>query len=116
MLYVTIIYFSRYDSAVQQLYHGIRCSQCGLRFTGANLDKYSYHLDWHFRQNRRGKDDQTIAQYRAWYFLLPVSFNISYLYRPIHLICLINILANNSTLNSQTLHSIRVLSQSLKRY
>ena len=66
----------RNNGVVNMLYHGVRCSQCGLRFTSANLDKYSIHLDWHFRQNRKGKDDLTLSRFRAWYFSLPVSSKI----------------------------------------
>ena len=30
--------------------------------------KYRQHLDWHFRQNRRDKDNTRKAQSREWYY------------------------------------------------
>jgi pre-mRNA cleavage complex 2 protein Pcf11 len=30
--------------------------------------KYSQHLDWHFRQNRRDRDNTRKAQSRKWYY------------------------------------------------
>lgn len=30
--------------------------------------KYSQHLDWHFRQNRRDKDSARHAHSRKWYY------------------------------------------------
>lgn len=30
--------------------------------------KYSQHLDWHFRQNRRDKDSTRTAQSRRYYY------------------------------------------------
>jgi hypothetical protein len=30
--------------------------------------KYSQHLDWHFRQNRRDKDNTRKAQSRKWFY------------------------------------------------
>lgn len=31
---------------------------------------YSQHLDWHFRQNRRGKKNARVANSRKWYYSL----------------------------------------------
>lgn len=51
---------------VARLYSGIQCSSCGVRFPPEQTVKYSQHLDWHFRQNRREKMSARIAQSRRW--------------------------------------------------
>ncbi|CAO1421893.1 unnamed protein product [Diamesa hyperborea] len=53
---------------VELLYIGIQCSSCGLRFPPEQTMKYSQHLDWHFRQNRRERDSQRRAHSRKWYY------------------------------------------------
>jgi pre-mRNA cleavage complex 2 protein Pcf11 len=51
------------------LYSGSQCGSCGVRFPEEQKAKYSDHLDWHFRTNRRGKDGaRTIIQARKWYY------------------------------------------------
>jgi len=58
----------RYPGAIEQLYTGIGCSSCGLRFQSEAVDKYTEHLDWHFRQNRREKEEMKVAKCRQWYY------------------------------------------------
>ncbi|KAL5012400.1 hypothetical protein ScPMuIL_010951 [Solemya velum] len=53
---------------IQRLYTGIQCQTCGMRFAMTNTDKYREHLDWHFRQNRREKDELKITRFRRWYY------------------------------------------------
>ena len=53
---------------VALLYSGIQCSSCGVRFPPEQTMKYSQHLDWHFRQNRRDRDNTRKAQSRKWYY------------------------------------------------
>ncbi|XP_051175876.1 uncharacterized protein LOC127291029 isoform X2 [Leptopilina boulardi] len=51
------------------LYNGMQCSSCGLRYATPELtSRYSLHLDWHFRQNRKGKDSQRKAHSRTFYY------------------------------------------------
>ncbi|XP_050299204.1 pre-mRNA cleavage complex 2 protein Pcf11 isoform X2 [Anthonomus grandis grandis] len=52
------------------LYNGMQCSSCGMRFPPEASMWYSQHLDWHFRQNRRGKKNARVANSRKWYFSL----------------------------------------------
>lgn len=53
----------------KKLYEGIQCSSCGVRFSQDDLaTRYSQHLDWHFRQNRKEKDSARKAHSRAWYY------------------------------------------------
>ncbi|XP_065337867.1 pre-mRNA cleavage complex 2 protein Pcf11-like isoform X1 [Cloeon dipterum] len=59
---------TRQTGAYAGLYCGIQCSTCGLRFAPEQTLKYSQHLDWHFRQNRRDKDSAKKAQSRKWYY------------------------------------------------
>ena len=63
-----------HPGAIQQLYTGIGCSSCGLRFKSDAVDKYTEHLDWHFRQNRREKEEIKVAKYRQWYYDIVVCF------------------------------------------
>ncbi|XP_047121818.1 uncharacterized protein LOC124805343 [Schistocerca piceifrons] len=58
----------RQPALVAQLYSGIQCSSCGVRFPPEHTMKYSQHLDWHFRQNRRERDSTRKAQSRKWYY------------------------------------------------
>lgn len=58
----------RQQAIVDTLYLGIQCSSCGLRFPPEQTMKYSQHLDWHFRQNRRERDSKRRAHFRKWYY------------------------------------------------
>lgn len=50
------------------MFLGMQCSSCGLRFPPEQTVKYSQHLDWHFRQNRRERDLVRKAHSRKWYY------------------------------------------------
>ncbi|XP_015187887.1 PREDICTED: uncharacterized protein LOC107072450 isoform X2 [Polistes dominula] len=50
------------------LYSGMQCSSCGARFAPELATRYSHHLDWHFRQNRRERDTARKAHSRPWYY------------------------------------------------
>ncbi|ODN00140.1 Pre-mRNA cleavage complex 2 protein Pcf11, partial [Orchesella cincta] len=54
--------------AIAQIFTGVQCSQCGLRFPPDQTLRYSQHLDWHFRQNRREKANARKALSRKWYY------------------------------------------------
>lgn len=58
----------RQQAIVDSLYTGIQCGSCGLRFPPEQTTKYSQHLDWHFRQNRRERDSKRKAHSRKWYY------------------------------------------------
>lgn len=58
----------RQPGIIDTLYSGIQCSSCGLRFPPEQTMKYSQHLDWHFRQNRRERDSKRRAHFRKWYY------------------------------------------------
>ena len=70
-------------SAVSALYTGKQCASCSLRFRDS--DKYSQHLDWHFRQNRRAKErsdrktDSSRAHLpsRQWYYPMDQWFQFN---------------------------------------
>lgn len=61
---------TRQSAIVATLYTGMQCSSCGVRFPPEQTVKYSQHLDWHFRQNRRERDTSRKAHARKWYFEL----------------------------------------------
>ena len=62
----------RRPELIDKLYEGLQCTSCSLRF---NIDtseaklKYSKHLDWHFRKNRKNRN-KTVATSREWYYPL----------------------------------------------
>uniref|UniRef100_A0A182PRR4 Pre-mRNA cleavage complex 2 protein Pcf11 n=1 Tax=Anopheles epiroticus TaxID=199890 RepID=A0A182PRR4_9DIPT len=58
----------RQAAIVHQLFSGMQCSSCGVRFPPEQTMKYSQHLDWHFRQNRRDRDSARKAHSRKWYY------------------------------------------------
>uniref|UniRef100_A0A1Q3FY43 Pre-mRNA cleavage complex 2 protein Pcf11 n=1 Tax=Culex tarsalis TaxID=7177 RepID=A0A1Q3FY43_CULTA len=58
----------RQAAIVSQLFCGMQCSSCGVRFPPEQTMKYSQHLDWHFRQNRRDRDSARKAHSRKWYY------------------------------------------------
>ncbi|XP_058455421.1 uncharacterized protein LOC131432880 [Malaya genurostris] len=58
----------RQTAIVAQLFCGMQCSSCGVRFPPEQTMKYSQHLDWHFRQNRRDRDSARKAHSRKWYY------------------------------------------------
>ncbi|XP_055310465.1 uncharacterized protein LOC129573660 isoform X2 [Sitodiplosis mosellana] len=53
---------------ISALFSGSQCSCCGVRFPLEQTIKYSQHLDWHYRQNRRERDSARRAQSRKWYY------------------------------------------------
>lgn len=53
---------------IELLFSGMQCSSCGVRFPSEQTTKYSQHLDWHFRQNRRDRDSARKAHSRRWYY------------------------------------------------
>ncbi|KAJ3099961.1 hypothetical protein HDU97_002633 [Phlyctochytrium planicorne] len=62
----------KYPGLAQILLHDIlelQCKQCGLRYfkSKEGQAKMQTHLDWHFRQNRRAKDQGRKAFSREWY-------------------------------------------------
>ncbi|XP_068144812.1 pre-mRNA cleavage complex 2 protein Pcf11 isoform X2 [Drosophila tropicalis] len=59
---------TRQTAVVATLYLGMQCSSCGVRFPPEQTIKYSQHLDWHFRQNRRDRDTNRKATSRRWYY------------------------------------------------
>jgi len=49
---------------------------CGQRFNVEDDQKseiYKNHLDWHFRQNKKDKDDTKIARCKKWFYGTNVS-------------------------------------------
>lgn len=66
----------RHSSIINALYSGIQCSSCGIRFPLEQTIKYSQHLDWHFRENRRERDSARRAPMRKLY--LPLSEWLQY--------------------------------------
>lgn len=56
----------RQPGLVALLHSGTPCSSCGIRFTPEETMKYRQHLDWHFRQNRRQKQQNS----RSWLYSL----------------------------------------------
>ena len=60
------------DYLIKQLYRGLQCTSCSLRFdvqSKEGKEKYSTHLDWHFRKNRRNRN-KTVNLRRDWYYPL----------------------------------------------
>ena len=69
------------QSLIDSLYSGRQCTNCSLRFdnrTEKGKATYSAHLDWHFRQNRRVRDNsfKTSHLNRDWY--LPLDLWLKY--------------------------------------
>ena len=61
---------------IQRIYAGIQCTTCGVRFVlddEEKTEKYREHLDWHFRQKRREKDETKVSRNRHWYYGVNVS-------------------------------------------
>lgn len=58
----------RQPAIISALYSGTQCSSCGIRFPLEQTKKYSEHLDWHYRQNRREKDAARQVQRRNLYY------------------------------------------------
>lgn len=72
---ISIVFsFRRYAPIVRSLYQErIQCSTCGMRFVVGDQQKYSQHLDWHFKQNRLEKNPGRLMS-RPWYFAAEVNF------------------------------------------
>ena len=75
----------RYSDAVESLYSEMKlqCQQCGFRYhdTPEGHKKMSTHLDWHFRQNRKGKEKTKTTHSRDWF----LSETVNTIYRLIFL-------------------------------
>lgn len=61
-------FYSKQPAISAALYSGMQCSSCGARFAPELATRYSHHLDWHFRQNRRERDSARKAHSRPWYY------------------------------------------------
>ncbi|KAH8297241.1 hypothetical protein KR044_008570 [Drosophila immigrans] len=59
---------TRQSAVIATLYLGMQCSSCGVRFPPEQTIKYSQHLDWHFRQNRRERDSTRKATSKRWFY------------------------------------------------
>ncbi|KAI8441176.1 hypothetical protein MSG28_009410 [Choristoneura fumiferana] len=59
---------SKQAALISKLYGGMQCSGCGARFPPEHTVRYSQHLDWHFRQNRRERDSARRAHSRDWHY------------------------------------------------
>ncbi|GLV35194.1 Pcf11 cleavage and polyadenylation factor subunit [Carabus blaptoides fortunei] len=59
---------TRQQPLIAALFSGMQCSSCGVRFPPEHSMQYSQHLDWHFRQNRRGRNSARKALCRKWYY------------------------------------------------
>ncbi|RNA00727.1 pre-mRNA cleavage complex 2 Pcf11-like isoform X1 [Brachionus plicatilis] len=66
----------KYSAAFKSLYSGDQCSECGNRFNknavsnGSTSSRYAKHLDWHYRQNKKEKEEINKAHSRSWYYTL----------------------------------------------
>lgn len=58
----------RQTAIINTIYSGRQCSSCGLRFPLQQTTKYSQHLDWHYRHNRREKGSAQRVHSRKWYY------------------------------------------------
>ena len=81
---------SRHDSVINTLYSGMQCGNCGLRFSQDDKKFYDSHLDWHFHNNRIGRDGRKAAS-RTWFHLKEVV----YLHVVLFLVSEINYLVMN---------------------
>ena len=43
---------------IKDLYNGMQCSSCGVRYQRDQTEEYSIHLDWHFRQEKKQRDSK----------------------------------------------------------
>lgn len=75
MSFDTDLLKQKYPGAINSLYSGIQCATCGNRFnqhdqktSSTGVNRYARHLDWHFRQNKKDKDEINKAHSRAWYY------------------------------------------------
>jgi len=59
---------TRHDSVINTLYSGMQCGNCGLRFSQDDKKFYDNHLDWHFHNNRIGRDGRKSAS-RTWFHM-----------------------------------------------
>ncbi|CAF4453868.1 unnamed protein product, partial [Adineta steineri] len=65
----------KYVGIAQQLYIGkFQCRLCGLRFTAKQKHHYTFHLDWHYLENKQEKHLSTttsaaalLQRSRNWY-------------------------------------------------
>lgn len=54
--------------AIQNMYAGKQCATCDMRFPNDQKKKFSDHYDWHFRQNKRSKEEINKARSRNWFY------------------------------------------------
>ena len=67
----------QYSAVVHDLYQGLQCASCGIRFLMEETEQYRLHLDWHFRLNRREKEASKMSCFRKWYYELKVGLSAS---------------------------------------
>ena len=65
----TNLFFRRSRKLINNVYSGMQCSTCGVRYTPEQAMQYSHHLDWHFRQEQRQlKNSKRKQNSRKYYF------------------------------------------------
>ncbi|KNC81923.1 hypothetical protein SARC_05774 [Sphaeroforma arctica JP610] len=59
----------RHQAIISSLYETLplQCAQCGLRFKPDHNAEMGLHLDWHFRMNKREKEQNKKPTARRWY-------------------------------------------------
>ncbi|XP_054708497.1 uncharacterized protein LOC129218287 [Uloborus diversus] len=57
-----------YPNVISALHQGSQCCSCGMRFKDIQSQQYSQHLDWHFRINRREKEEFKKPVSKRWYY------------------------------------------------
>ena len=44
----------------------MQCKNCGVRYSPNDQRAYEQHLNWHFRMNKKNKENARKAQSRKW--------------------------------------------------
>ena len=60
--------FRRQEAVIERIFDpkAMQCKNCGVRYSPNDQRAYEQHLNWHFRMNKKNKENARRAQSRKW--------------------------------------------------
>ena len=58
----------RQEAVIERIFDpkAMQCKNCGVRYSPNDQRAYEQHLNWHFRMNKKNKENARKAQSRKW--------------------------------------------------
>ena len=68
LIYLIFFIFRRQEAVIERIFDpkAMQCKNCGVRYSPNDQRAYEQHLNWHFRMNKKNKENARKAQSRKW--------------------------------------------------